>query len=91
MILDNETSKSNVEHFLRDHKMQLRTTKQGNEFIIHVSKTGTIAENTSVEEFCANDSPRLSNYVITVKRNVIGNGLDELGQILLKAAINNPA
>ncbi len=88
VILDNETTKSNVEHFLRDHKMELRTTQQGKEFIIHVNKTGSIQENVSVEEFCAIDSPRLNNYVITVKRNVMGNGSDELGQMLLKAAIN---
>ena len=88
ILIDNETSMSNVCHFLKEYNMQVKTEKQGNIFRLLVNKTGNIPDNAPVEDFCTINSPNLSNYVITVKRNRMGDGAEELGQILIKACIN---
>lgn len=88
ILIDNETSLTNVSHFLNEYKMKVKTEKQGNVFRLLVNKTEDIPDNAPIEDFCNVDSPKLSNYVITVKRNRMGDGAEELGQILLKACIN---
>ncbi len=88
ILLDNEISKKNVVHFLKEHKMSIIEEKQGNVFRLLVNKTGEIPEDTKVEEYCEINAEVLSNYVMTVKRNRMGDGADELGEILIKAAIN---
>jgi len=88
ILIDNETSMTNVCHFLKDYNMQVKVEKQGNVFRILVNKTGDIPENAPVDEFCTINTPNLSDYVITVKRNRMGDGAEELGQILIKACIN---
>ncbi|HNQ67481.1 MAG TPA: sulfurtransferase-like selenium metabolism protein YedF [Bacteroidales bacterium] len=88
ILIDNETSMTNVCHFLKEYKMQVVTEKQGNIFRLLVKKSGNIPENAPVEDFCRINTPNLSDYVITVKRNRMGDGAEELGQILIKACIN---
>lgn len=88
IIIDNEISMKNVSHFLNEHKMKVHTEQHGNVFRLKVSKTGHIPEETNVEAYCSVDSNTLSNYVMVVKRDRMGDGAEELGQILIKAAIN---
>jgi selenium metabolism protein YedF len=88
ILLDNEISKKNVVHFLTEHKMKIHEEQTGDIFRLVVNKTGNIPEDTNVDEYCEIYPEALSNYVMTVKRNRMGDGADELGEILLKAAIN---
>jgi len=88
ILLDNEISMKNVVHFLREHKMSIKEEKQGDVFRLIVSKTGEIPEDTKAEDYCEVQPMKLSDYVMTIKRNRMGDGSDELGEILIKAAIN---
>jgi selenium metabolism protein YedF len=88
ILIDNETSMTNVFLFLKEYDIPVTTEKQGNIFRLLVNKTGNIPENAPVEDFCTISTTNLSDYVITVKRNRMGDGADELGQILIKACIN---
>jgi selenium metabolism protein YedF len=42
----------------------------------------------NAEEYCEINTPKTGNYVMTIKRNRMGDGAEELGEILIKAAIN---
>ncbi|HBX52060.1 MAG: hypothetical protein A2275_14970 [Bacteroidetes bacterium RIFOXYA12_FULL_35_11] len=88
ILLNNETSFQNVVRLLKEHKIEFATEKQDDIFTIFVRKAGIIPEETNVEDFCSIDSTKLSDYVLTVKRNRMGDGAEELGEILIKACIN---
>ncbi len=88
IFLDNEISKNNVVHFLRAHGMNIREEQTGDFFRVVVNKTGEIPEEVNAEEFCEINPPKTDNYVMTIKRNRMGDGSEELGEILIKAAIN---
>jgi selenium metabolism protein YedF len=88
ILLDNEVSVKNVIHFLKEHKMPIHEERQGDIFRLLINKVEQIPEDTNVEEYCEIQQEVLSNYVMTIKRNRMGDGADELGEILIKAAIN---
>jgi selenium metabolism protein YedF len=88
ILLDNETSVKNVTRFLEDHKMAFKLTQKGKEFNLLVSKTGVIPESTNVEEYCEVELPQKSNYMIAFQRDVLGDGVKELGILLIKAFVN---
>lgn len=88
ILLDNETSLSNVSHFLNEYKMQFSVEKQGKDITIHVNKTGIIPDNAKAEDFCAIPDKNISGYVIMIKSNRLGEGAEELGEILIRGFIN---
>jgi TusA-related sulfurtransferase len=45
IILDNEISKNNVVHFLREHHMNIKEEQSGDMFRVVVNKTGEIPED----------------------------------------------
>ena len=63
ILLDNETSLSNVSHFLNEYKMQFSVEKQGKDMTIHVNKTGIIPDNAKAEDFCAIPDKSISGFV----------------------------
>jgi selenium metabolism protein YedF len=88
ILIDNETSMKNVTRFLEDHSMQIRMEKKGNVFHLMVSKTGVIPESATVAEYCEIEVPKRNNLVIAFQRSWLGDGAEELGQILIKAFVN---
>jgi len=88
ILIDNETSVKNVTRFLEEHGMKVFREKKGNIFELTVNKTGNIPESTKIENFCSVENAEISNYVIAVQRNRLGDGAEELGVLLLKAFIN---
>jgi selenium metabolism protein YedF len=88
ILLDNETSLSNVSHFLNEYKMQFIVEKQGKDITIHVNKTGIIPDNAKAEDFCVIPDNTNNNYIILIKSKYLGEGAEELGEILIKGFIN---
>ena len=88
ILIDNETSVKNVSRFLEEHNMGVAIEKQGNVFRLRVNKTGIIPEETRAEDFCETPMPVSSDYVIAVQKNKLGQGSDELGELLIKGFIN---
>ncbi|MBE0661704.1 MAG: sulfurtransferase-like selenium metabolism protein YedF [Bacteroidales bacterium] len=88
ILIDNETSVKNVSRFLEEHNMSISTEKQGKVFRLKVSKTGVILEETKAEDYCKTPMPVSSDYVIAIQKNKLGQGNDELGELLIKGFIN---
>lgn len=89
ILIDNETSKENVERFLKDNNIKFQTSKTEDSFIITVSKSGKIIIS-SPEEYCTVPVKKEENgkHVICIKNDKMGFGPDELGSILIKGFIN---
>jgi selenium metabolism protein YedF len=89
LLIDNETSKENVERFLKDNKVVFETVKKTDHFSILISKTGEKLSGR-VDEYC--DLPKekrpSSDHVVCIKSDKMGIGDDDLGRILIKAFIN---
>jgi selenium metabolism protein YedF len=88
IISDNETSFNNICRFLTDHNAVFSVAKGGNEFKIKINDASEINQNSPAEDYCEIPAKSGSGYIITVKRNRMGDGAEELGEILLKACIN---
>jgi selenium metabolism protein YedF len=88
ILIDNETSVKNVTRFLEDHGMKVKIEKIGGVYELLVNKMGLIPESTNEEEYCEIENLKLSNYVIAIQKNRLGEGAEELGTILMKAFVN---
>lgn len=88
VLIDNETSMKNVTRFLEDNRMKVHSQLKEGVFHLFVNKTGTIPENLKVEEYCQVEPPAKSNVVVAIQRNRLGDGAEELGNILIKAFVN---
>lgn len=89
VLIDNETSKENVERFLKDNEIKFRTKKKDNYFQLCITKQDNIIE-TELENYCP--VPERENisgkHVICFKNDKMGFGDEELGKILIKGFIN---
>lgn len=88
IILDNNTSVKNVTRFLEEHQMPVHISKTGEVYRLLVSKTGEIPETTKAEDYCEVPAPAHPGYVIAFQKNTLGQGVEELGQLLIKGFIN---
>jgi selenium metabolism protein YedF len=88
IIIDNDTSYKNVSRFLEEHKMTVGTKRNGKLYELTVNKTGHIPESTQAEDYCSTEDTKISNYVVAIQRNRLGDGAEELGTILIKGFVN---
>jgi selenium metabolism protein YedF len=88
ILIDNDTSVKNVTRFLEEHGMKVHTENKGNVFELTVNKTGNIPESAKVEDYCSVEDTNVSNYVIAIQHNRLGDGAEELGMILIKGFVN---
>ncbi|MCT4640105.1 MAG: sulfurtransferase-like selenium metabolism protein YedF [Bacteroidales bacterium] len=89
VICDNDIAFKNVCSYLNDQKIEINTESDGNEFRIKFNTSGDTVAPQITEEYCpVPEKNELSNTVITVKSNKMGEGDPELGEILIKAFIN---
>ncbi|HNW89399.1 MAG TPA: sulfurtransferase-like selenium metabolism protein YedF [Bacteroidales bacterium] len=88
ILIDNEISMTNVTRFLKEHGMSVSTEKQGEVYRLLVSKTGNIPESTNMEAYCETAPAGNSGYIIAFQRDCLGDGVEELGRILIQAFIN---
>jgi selenium metabolism protein YedF len=86
VLIDNETSKENVERFLIDNNMKPQCTSDGGLFTITVRKTDRELVSPDAASYCTTGSARPHSIVFS--RDKMGHGSDELGEILIKAFIN---
>ncbi|MFH0867513.1 MAG: sulfurtransferase-like selenium metabolism protein YedF [Bacteroidota bacterium] len=89
VLIDNETAKENIEKFLKDNKINFRSKKTEEGFLINVDKTGKFADGNP-EEYCSVPvvTDNTGGHIICIKNNKMGVGPDELGSILIKGFIN---
>lgn len=86
--IDNETSVTNVKRFLDDHKMKVAIEKQGEVYKLWVTKTGTIPEQAKAEDYCEIPENPGIGYTVVFQKDMLGQGPEELGKLLIKGFIN---
>ncbi len=64
ILCDNDVSVSNITHFLKEHKISVKTEKNSEGFRLLVSKTGTIPEDVKVEDYCSVEDKNPSGYIV---------------------------
>jgi selenium metabolism protein YedF len=77
ILINNETSKDNVERFLRDNGIAVEISKENDLFTIYAS--GSLKEKTA--------SGQGSNC-IALSSNYMGRGDEELGKLLMQGFVN---
>jgi len=88
IIVDNESSKFNVVKYLEDNGMQVEIQKNDNLFEIFVAKKGGTIEKSTPEDYCEIPTESKGDYVVCVKKSTLGEGEEELGNILMKGFFN---
>ncbi len=89
VILDNQTASENVRRFLEDHKANPDSGIRDGLFVLRATKS-QVEIKAPAEAWCAPGSESRSRIpsVVVVNRERMGEGPEELGKILLQAAIN---
>lgn len=89
LLIDNETSKENVERFLKDNGIVFKTAVNEGCFSMIISKTGSIVSG-KVDDYCQLSKYKkvAGDHVICIKNDKMGFGDDDLGGILIKGFIN---
>jgi selenium metabolism protein YedF len=87
IIVDNETSKNNVERFLADNNMTALCTQHHGIFSLHVNKTGGDLIKPDAAGYCVPEI-RTPGHIIVIASDKMGDGPDDLGDILMKAFVN---
>lgn len=87
LLVDNDTSRQNVERFCRDNGVAVSCSQDGGVFTLVMTKLrkGTIA--ASGKASCGHEAPR-KPHVIAFSSDAMGSGPAELGAILMKAFVN---
>lgn len=88
VLIDNETSMKNVSRFLSDNGMEFRQELRGSIYHLFVGKTGEIPQDAPVAEYCEISIPVKNKMVIAFQKELLGEGAEELGRILMKAFVN---
>ncbi len=88
VIIDNDTSVSNVLHFLHDNNIPVTQKKDGNITELTINKTDVNIDDVEVENYCEVDLPTVNDFVLVFSKNKIGEGNDELGQMLVTGFLN---
>ena len=89
ILVDNETSLKNLLRFLRDngYSPTFQSSSGKHRITFFVTKSMT---KGNVEEYCETyiDTPsKHGNYIVVLKSNLMGNGNNDLGELLMKGFI----
>lgn len=85
ILIDNPTSRQNVERFLRDNGMSPQCVQDGDLLTITVQSPTAPLVRPDAASYCATPA---RPHVIVISSDKMGRGSDELGAILIKAFIN---
>ncbi|NOX48559.1 MAG: sulfurtransferase-like selenium metabolism protein YedF [Chlorobi bacterium] len=83
IIIDNATSVTNVLRFLGDNGVPVTKSQNGHITELTVNKQGSEIENAEVDEYCEVDLPLDNNFILVFAKNRIGEGAEELGEMLV--------
>lgn len=86
IIIDNDISCGNVERFLADNGLNPESREEGGIFTIEVETGAGRLSRPDAESYCAPASSR--PHAIVFSSNRMGQGSDELGEVLMKGLVN---
>ena len=85
VIVDNDTAVKNLEKFAKSSNLDFKFDKKSDqEFNVYVSKS-IITEIKEPTQFCSVNNS--DNTVISISKDFMGNGSEELGKLLIKGFI----
>jgi selenium metabolism protein YedF len=87
LLVDNETSKQNVERFCKDNGVEVRSVHNNGVFTITMKKLKKEAIAADEKAYCAPE-PVKKPHVVVFRSDTMGNGPAELGAVLIKAFVN---
>jgi selenium metabolism protein YedF len=87
VLVDNDTSKQNVERFCSDNGVDVATMQDGAVFTLTLVKRRGETISADEKAYCAPESQR-EPHVIAFRGDTMGSGPEELGAILMKAFVN---
>jgi selenium metabolism protein YedF len=87
LLVDNETSKQNVERFCKDNGVEVTAVRNGGVFTMTMKKMKKEEIAADEKVYCAPE-PVKKPHVVVFRSDTMGNGPPELGQILMKAFVN---
>ncbi len=88
IIIDNETSVKNVEHFLTDNGMEATRSEKNGIYEIVVNKQDGDLEEVQAEAYCAPSGEKDNSYVVMFAKDRLGEGSNELGNVLVAGLLN---
>jgi len=88
IIIDNETSVKNVEHFLTDNGMDISKTEKNGIYEIVVNKQEGDLKEVEAEAYCIPATPVGDSYVVLFAKDRLGEGSEELGNVLVGGFLN---
>ena len=88
IIIDNETSVKNVEHFLTDNGMEVSRTEKDGIYEIIVNKQDGDLEDVQAEAYCAAPASPDNSYSVMFAKDRLGEGSEELGNVLVGGFLN---
>jgi selenium metabolism protein YedF len=88
VLIDNETSKENVERFLGDNRILFQTSREGNVFSVEVTKSQAELCHPAAEDYCIPAARPAAGHVYCFTGDQMGTGPADLGRILIQGCIN---
>lgn len=84
--IDNPTSRQNIERFLKDNNASVSVTEKNGLFVLTAVKMEEKLQRPDAEAYCSPSAAK--PHVVCFKNNLMGNGPEELGAILMQAFVN---
>lgn len=90
VLIDNATSSQNVSHFLTDNSIPYTVVESNGVYTITIKSPGSdFTPKKGTEEYCEiSQQVKSSNYIVVLTSNLMGNGNEDLGKILMKGFLN---
>ena len=88
VLIDNDTSKENVERFLSDNRIEFQTSRTENAYSILVSRTQADLSHPEAEDYCQPAAAPRASHAYCFTSDQMGTGPADLGRILIQACIN---
>lgn len=93
VLLDNDTSRCNVEAFLAEMGIKSNCTNRGGlitiAFVLGADTTPDLLSNNDLPNKCTPRPSASRDYVVVIRGETMGEGEHELGTMLMRACINS--
>jgi selenium metabolism protein YedF len=86
VLVDNGTSKQNIERFLKDNHARVTAVETQGVFTLTVTRQSSALPQPNAESYCTPDFSR--PHLICFKSDTMGFGDESLGSLLVKAFVN---
>jgi selenium metabolism protein YedF len=85
IITDNQTSFSNISHFLKDNNTEFSWVESGGIWTLTITRNVVDLSSARPEEYCTAEIPHFTqgDFIIAFTSDKMGDGNDELGHLLM--------